>query len=57
VIRVIEGRARLCFFDGTACRHLDDGHPGLLLPGQLHALEPIGAVKLRVDFYNRLPPV
>ena len=57
VIRVFEGRARLCFFDGTTCRNLDPDHPGLLLPGQLHALEPIGAVRLQVDFYDRLPPI
>jgi tellurite resistance-related uncharacterized protein len=57
VIRILEGRARLFFFDDTACRDLDPDHPGLLQPGQLHALEPVGAVRLQIDFYDRPPPI
>ncbi len=55
VIRMAEGRARLRFFDGTPDRIVEPREPGLLLPQQLHALEPIGAVRLQVDFYDRPP--
>ncbi len=55
VIRMAQGRARLRFFDGTPDRIVAPREPGLLLPGQLHALEPIGAVRLQVDFYDRPP--
>ena len=55
VIRMAEGRAWLRFFDGTPDRIVEPREPGLLRPQQLHALEPIGAVRLQVDFYDRPP--
>ncbi len=55
VIRMKEGSAKLRFFDGTPDRLVTPAAPGLLLPQQLHLLEPIGHVRLHVDFYDRHP--
>ncbi len=55
VIRMREGQARLRFFDGTPDRLLNEEAPGLLLPEQLHLLEPIGRVRLHVEFYDGPP--
>jgi hypothetical protein len=29
--------------------------PGLILPGQLHWVEPQGPMRMQVDFYNEHP--
>ncbi len=55
VIRMVEGRARLSFFDGTADQIVTRAEPALLKPEQLHMLEPMGAVQFRVEFYGREP--
>lgn len=55
VIRVIEGRLRLRFADGTAEQVLTPDQPGLVRPEQAHRVEPMGRVRLQVDFHDRPP--
>lgn len=56
VVRVIEGRLKLTYLDPVSELILQPGTPGLLLPEQPHFVEPMGAMKMQVDFYNE-PPV
>ena len=56
VIRMLEGRLRLEYRDGTGERILSPEAPGLLLPGQAHLVEPLGAMRMQVEFYDA-PPV
>ena len=55
VIRVIEGALRLHLADGSDEQVLTPDRPGVVLPGQLHRVEPVGRVRLQVDFYDRPP--
>jgi hypothetical protein len=34
---------------------LEPGYPGLLLPDQPNLVEPLGPMRMQVEFYNRLP--
>jgi hypothetical protein len=34
---------------------LEPGYPGLLLLDQPHLVEPLGPMRMQVEFYNRLP--
>lgn len=55
VVRVTEGTLKLCFVDPPSELLLSPGSPGLLLPDQPHFVEPIGAMKMQVEFYNERP--
>lgn len=55
VIRVLEGRLRYRVLDPVSEIILDAEHPGLVIPDQPHLVEPIGPVRLCVDFYDRAP--
>ncbi len=55
MIRVLEGRLRLTYLDPPSEIVLDPGTSGLVLPRQHHFVEPLGAVRMRVDFYDQLP--
>lgn len=52
VINVFEGKVRYCILDPVSETVLDVDHPGLVYPEQPHRVEPIGAMTMRVDFYN-----
>jgi len=56
VIRVIEGSLKLHFPDPRLDKTLTPDNPGHILPEQPHFVEPIGPVRVQVDFYNG-PPV
>lgn len=56
VIRMLEGRLRLAYGDGTAERILSPEAPGLVLPEQVHLVEPLGAMRMQVEFYDTPPP-
>lgn len=56
VIRVIEGRLKLRYLDSVSERVLEPGKPGLILPEQPHEVEPLGAMRMQVDFYDQPPP-
>lgn len=57
VIRVLEGELRLILDNrsdpgGTI---LTPDRPGLVLPGQPHHVEPVGRMRMQVDFYHQPP--
>jgi tellurite resistance-related uncharacterized protein len=55
IIRVLEGRLRYRVLDPASETILDPEHPGLVLPGQPHLVEPLGTVRMQVEFYDCLP--
>ncbi|KPH69348.1 DUF1971 domain-containing protein [Novosphingobium sp. ST904] len=55
VIRVLDGRLRYHVLDPASETILDPEHPGLVLPDQPHCVEPLGPVRMQVEFYDHLP--
>jgi tellurite resistance-related uncharacterized protein len=56
VVRVHSGQLKLSFIEPVETRQLGPGECGLLLPDQPHFVEPVGAVRMQVDFYDQPPP-
>ena len=58
VIRVLEGELRLVLDDGgdDPGTILTPDRPGLVLPGQPHHVEPLGRMRMQVEFHDRAPP-
>jgi tellurite resistance-related uncharacterized protein len=55
IIRVLEGRLRYGVLDPVSETILDPDHPGLVLPDQPHFVEPLGAMRMQVEFYDHDP--
>ncbi|MBK8841002.1 MAG: DUF1971 domain-containing protein [Hyphomonadaceae bacterium] len=55
VVRVLEGRLRLVYVEPPGEAVVEPGRPGLLLPDQPHFVEPIGDMRMQVDFYDQPP--
>ena len=55
VIRVFEGRLRYEVLDPNSEVILDPDHVGLILPEQAHLVEPLGSMRMQIDFYDHLP--
>lgn len=55
VIRVLDGRVRYRVLDPVSETILDPDRPGLVLPEQPHFVEPLGAMRMQVEFYDRHP--
>ena len=55
VIRVIEGRLRYQVLKPASEVILEAGHPGLVRPDEPHLVEPLGSMRMQVEFYNQLP--
>lgn len=57
VIRMLEGC--LCFrvFDPVSEAILDPDRPGLILPEQPHSVEPLGFMRMQVDFFDCAPDI
>ena len=55
IIRVLEGRLCYRVLDPNSETILDLVHPGFVLPDQPHSVQPIGAVRMQVEFYDRDP--
>ncbi len=55
VIRVLEGKLRLTLADRGEEQVLTPDRPGLVLPEQTHRVEPMGRMRMQVDFYDRPP--
>lgn len=55
VIRVLDGRLRYVVIEPTSEMILEPGRPGLVLPDQPHRVEPLGPMRMQVEFYNRRP--
>jgi tellurite resistance-related uncharacterized protein len=54
VIRVLEGRLRLERSGGQSSL-LGPEAPGLVSPGEVHRVEPLGPIRMQVDFYTSPP--
>jgi tellurite resistance-related uncharacterized protein len=55
IIRVLEGRLRYQVLDPASETILEPGHPGLVQPEELHRVEPLGPMRMQIEFYNQLP--
>jgi tellurite resistance-related uncharacterized protein len=55
VIRVLEGRVRYRVLDPVSETILDPQNPGIVLPNQPHLVEPLGVIRMQVEFYDRDP--
>jgi tellurite resistance-related uncharacterized protein len=55
VIRVLEGRLRYQVLDPISEIILDPGRPGLILPEQPHLVEPLGPIRMQIEFYDHCP--
>lgn len=55
IARVLEGHVKLTYLDPPSEVILDPATPGLLLPEQPHFVEPLGPMKMRVEFYDQPP--
>lgn len=55
MIRVLEGQLRLTWLDPSAEVLLNAGEAGQVRPEQRHFVEPIGAMKMQVDFHDTPP--
>jgi tellurite resistance-related uncharacterized protein len=59
VIRVLEGELRLVLDDGPGAGGdgtiLTPDRPGLIRPQQTHHVEPIGKMRMQVEFYDQPP--
>ena len=55
VIRVLKGELRYRVLEPVSETIIDPDHPGLVLPNQPHLVEPLGAMQMQVEFYDRDP--
>ncbi len=55
VIRVLDGQLRYVVTEPASELILEPGHPGLIYPDQLHFVEPIGPMRMQVEFYKQRP--
>jgi tellurite resistance-related uncharacterized protein len=55
VIRVLEGRLRYRVLAPASEVIVEFGRPGLVLPGVPHFVEPLGPMRMQIEFYNQLP--
>ena len=50
VIRVLDGRLRYQVIEPASEVILEPGHPGLVLPDQPHLVEPLGPMRMQIEF-------
>ena len=55
VIRVLDGQLRYQVLEPNSEAILEPRRPGLILPEQPHLVEPLGAIRMQVEFYDHLP--
>lgn len=55
VIRVLEGELRLTIAAPPSEQILTPDRPGIILPEQTHFVEPLGPLRMQVDFYDEPP--
>ena len=55
VIRVLEGQVRYRVLAPASEAILDADHPGLVLPDTPHSVEPLGPMRMLVEFYKQVP--
>ncbi|HET9811742.1 MAG TPA: DUF1971 domain-containing protein [Sphingomicrobium sp.] len=54
IIRLLEGELRLLFADGRE-ELLSPQRLGLVRPQETHRVEPVGAMRMQVEFHDREP--
>jgi len=57
VIRILEGRLKYTVLDPVSESILDPDHSGLVLPDRPHLVEPLGPMRMQVEFYHTAPGV
>ena len=55
VIQVLEGELRFVTVDSMCEQILRRCRPGMVAPRQLHFVEPLGKVRMQVEFYDTPP--
>jgi tellurite resistance-related uncharacterized protein len=55
VIRVLDGQLRYRVLEPASEVILEAGKPGLVWPEQPHLVEPLGRVRMQVEYYESLP--
>ena len=55
IIRMLDGRLRYHVLDPASEVILEPGHPGLVLPEQPHRVEPLGPMRMQIEFYAQVP--
>lgn len=55
IIRVLEGELRYVIEETSLETILSATRPGLVRPEQLHHVEPLGRMRMRVEFYDHEP--
>lgn len=55
IVRVIEGRLKLTYLYPPSEMIVTPDVPGPILPEQPHFVEPLGAMRMQVDFYDEPP--
>lgn len=55
VIRVLEGQLRLTFINPPSESVLTPDTPGLITPAATHYVEPLGPMRMQVEFYDEPP--
>lgn len=57
VLRVFEGQVKFTALEPPSETIVSAGQSHLILPQQPHFVEPLGAMKMRVDFFREQPRV
>jgi len=55
VIRLLEGKVRFTSLDPRREAILTPDEPGFVKPEQIHFVEPLGRMRMQVDFYDSDP--
>ena len=55
VIRLLEGKVRFISLDPWGEAILTPDEPGFVQPEQVHFVEPLGPMRMQVDFYDSDP--
>lgn len=56
LIHVIEGRLRYRVLEPLSETELTPGTPGVIQPDQPHEVEPLGVMRMYVEFYSQSRP-
>jgi tellurite resistance-related uncharacterized protein len=55
IIRILEGELRYVIEESSMETILTPVRPGLVLPEQLHHVQPVGRMRMQVEFYDHAP--
>lgn len=55
IIRILSGRVRYRVIEPAAESILDSDNPGFVIPDQPHFVQPLGAIRMQVEFYDQDP--